>query len=164
MKIREQKNKKTKYKVLRHFYWFSSKLEESYTRTMKKDLQRNRYFSKVALLCILRMLFWYGKYLEYELKQKKLTKAVRIMITFSDYRAHTSPLFKSVNLLKLLDIVKLHTGIFMLCYSNGLLPVNFDQFFGKINIVFMPMIRGCGVKINNTCVTYTPYQLLNFII
>ena len=53
-------------------------------------------------------------------------KAIRI-ITFSDYRAHTSPLFnKMLNLLKLLDIVKLHTGIFMLCFCNGLLPVKLN--------------------------------------
>ena len=42
-------------------------------------------------------------------------KAIRI-ITFSDYRAHTSPSLKMLNLLKLLDIVKSHTGIFMLCF------------------------------------------------
>ena len=62
-------------------------------------------------------------------------KAIRI-ITFSDYRAHTSPLFiKMLNLLKLLDIVKLHTGIFMLCFCNGLLPVDFDHFFSEIKCI-----------------------------
>jgi hypothetical protein len=38
-------------------------------------------------------------------------KAVRIM-TFSEYRSHTSPLFKRLNLLKLIDIVYLDTSFF----------------------------------------------------
>ena len=39
-------------------------------------------------------------------------KAIQI-ITFSDFRAHTSPLFKRLNLLKLPDIVYLNTALFM---------------------------------------------------
>ena len=59
-------------------------------------------------------------------------KAIRI-ITFSDYRAHTSLLFKELNLLKFVDIVNLYTAIFMLQYSQDCLPPDFDGLFTSIN-------------------------------
>ena len=46
-----------------------------------------------------------------------------------------------LNLLKLLDIVKLHTGIFMLCFCNGLLPVDFDHFFSEIKCIHVHYTR-----------------------
>lgn len=55
-------------------------------------------------------------------------KALRV-ITFSDYRAHTTPLFKMHNVLKFVDIVKFYNGIFMFSYSTGLLPADFNDFF-----------------------------------
>ncbi len=63
------------------------------------------------------------------------------VITFSDYRAHTSPLFKSLNLLKFPDIVKLYTGVFMLQYSKGSLPVDFDNLFTEIKNVHQHSTR-----------------------
>ena len=39
-------------------------------------------------------------------------KAIRI-ITFSDFRAHTSPIFKQLSLLRLCDVVELQTALFM---------------------------------------------------
>jgi hypothetical protein len=74
------------------------------------------------------------------------TKAVRV-ITFSDYRAHTSPLFKS--LLKFPDIVKLYTGVFMLQYSKGSLPVDFDNLFTEIKNVHQHSTR-----LASTTITY----------
>ena len=58
-------------------------------------------------------------------------KAVRI-ITFSDFLAHTSPLFKELNLLKFIDIVDFHTALFMFRYSRGNLPGNFDGYFNLV--------------------------------
>ena len=59
-------------------------------------------------------------------------KALRI-ITFSNFSAHTSPIFKLYNLLKFSDIVKFYTAIFMHQFSSGKLPTNFDDFFSLIN-------------------------------
>ena len=59
-------------------------------------------------------------------------KAIRIM-TFSDYQAHTSPLFKELNLLKFVDIINLYTAMFTLQYGKGSLPPDFDGFFNLIN-------------------------------
>ena len=98
-------------------------------------------------------------------------KAVRI-ITFSDFLAHTSPLLKELNLLKFIDIVDLHTAVFMFQYSGGNLPCNFNGYFNLVcNTHFydtrtaskttfsLPLIRTnhgllnirfCGPKIWNT--------------
>ena len=59
-------------------------------------------------------------------------KAIRI-ITFSEYRSHTSPLFKRLNLLKLIDIVYLDTSFFMYQFNNGNLPNNFNDCFTSVN-------------------------------
>ena len=58
-------------------------------------------------------------------------KAVRI-ITFSHFQSHTSPIFKKLNLLKLSDIVKLHTILFMHQYYNDRLPKAFNDFFSLV--------------------------------
>lgn len=59
-------------------------------------------------------------------------KAVRI-ITFSDFHAHTSPIFKALNLLKFYDIVFTYTASFMYQYSKDDLPDNFNEFFVPVN-------------------------------
>ena len=58
-------------------------------------------------------------------------KAIRI-ITFSDFFAHSSPLFKQHNLLKFHDIVTLFTAQFMHHYL-GKLPSNFNNFFMNVS-------------------------------
>ena len=57
-------------------------------------------------------------------------KAIRL-ITFSNFDAHTSPLFAKLNLLKLQDNLKLQTLFFMQQFNTGKLPKIFDSFFVK---------------------------------
>ena len=61
-------------------------------------------------------------------------KALRI-ITFSDFRAHASPLFKRMSLLKLVDIIYLNTALFMYDHKNGNLPDNFNDFFSSVIVL-----------------------------
>ena len=75
-------------------------------------------------------------------------KAVRI-ITFSDYRKHTSSLFKALKLLKFSDIVKFYTGTFMLQYSKGQLPVDFDNLFTEVK-----NIHGYKTRLASEKITY----------
>ena len=58
-------------------------------------------------------------------------KAIRI-ITFSDFRAHTSPIFKQLSLLKLCDVVEHQTALFMYQYNKGILPNLFTYFFTPV--------------------------------
>ena len=55
-------------------------------------------------------------------------KAIRL-ITFSDFDAHTSPLFSQLKLLKLQDHIKLQTLYFMHQFFHDKLPKVFDYFF-----------------------------------
>ena len=50
-------------------------------------------------------------------------------MTSSGYRDYTSPLFKTLKLLRFLDIIYISTASFMLLYGSGNLPADFDDFF-----------------------------------
>ena len=58
-------------------------------------------------------------------------KALRI-ITFSKFQEPSSPLFQFFSILKLVDLISLHTLIFMYQYHNQLLPSTFDNFFTPV--------------------------------
>ena len=54
-------------------------------------------------------------------------------MTFSRFDEHSSPLFKSLEILKFLDLVTFHLAVFMYKYHNQLLPSVFNSFFTKIS-------------------------------
>ena len=62
--------------------------------------------------------------------QRMQKKAIRL-ITFSNFDAHTSPLFAQLKLLKLQDHIKLQTLYFMYQFVTGKLLKIFDSFFIK---------------------------------
>ena len=55
-------------------------------------------------------------------------RAVRV-VTNSKYRAHTDPLFKKLSVLKLNDMYKQQSALFMHDYSNKRLPISFHDFY-----------------------------------
>ena len=55
-------------------------------------------------------------------------KAIRI-ISFSEPKSHSEPLFKSLNLLKLNDVIELQVLSFVYQWSRGLLPPCFSECF-----------------------------------
>ena len=91
------------------------------------------YYSIIYSFLVYGVLIWGNTYKTniqpLVILQKK--KALRI-ITFSDFKAHSSPLFKNLNLLKLPDIIKLYTASFMHQYNKGTLPKNFNNFFTSV--------------------------------
>ncbi len=64
-----------------------------------------------------------------ELLQKK---AIRI-VSNSTYNAHTDPLFKAQNILKVKDIHELHVNNFMYQYHNSHLPTSLSNLFTRNN-------------------------------
>ena len=62
-----------------------------------------------------------------------LQKRAMRLITFSRFDEHSSPLFKSLEIIKFLDLVTFHLAIFMYKYHNQLLPSVFNSFFTKIS-------------------------------
>ena len=53
-------------------------------------------------------------------------------MTRSKYNAHTDPLFKKHNILKLSDLIQLNQTLFVRQYKNGKLPESFFGFFQDI--------------------------------
>lgn len=60
---------------------------------------------------------------------RKLQKKIIRIITFSDYRDHTLPLFKKLSILPIDEINREKTALFMFRYFNKMLPMAFDKFF-----------------------------------
>lgn len=54
--------------------------------------------------------------------------AVRIM-TFSEFRAHSDPLFKQLNLLKFTDNISLQNCLFVYDFLKGHLPKSYTNTF-----------------------------------
>ena len=61
-----------------------------------------------------------------------LQKMAMRIITFSRFDEHSSPLFKSLKIIKFLDLVTFYLAIFMYKYHNKLLPSVFISFFTRI--------------------------------
>ena len=59
---------------------------------------------------------------------EKLQKRIIRIISLSKYNAHTEPLFKSLNILKFHDMLKLNTLKFYYKYNQGILPQYFYSF------------------------------------
>ena len=54
-------------------------------------------------------------------------------MTFSNRDTHTNPLFSQLGLIKLKDLVTIHTAFFMFQYHHNLLSKAFDNFFLRIS-------------------------------
>jgi hypothetical protein len=50
-------------------------------------------------------------------------------MTFSKFDEHSSPIFKSLKIIKLCDLVTLHIAIFMFNFHHQMLPPAFELFF-----------------------------------
>lgn len=96
------------------------------------DVLSMLYYSLVYPYLIYGIVVW-GHTYESTIKpllilQKKL---IRIM-TFSNFKAHTNPIFLKLKLLKLPELVYLYTGLFMYDLYSGNLPTLFTSYFTQI--------------------------------
>ena len=67
-------------------------------------------------------------------------RAVRI-ITFSEYNCHSSPLFRKLKILKVIDLLYLYCALFMYDYYSNRLPLIFNDFFKSIDKVHQYQTR-----------------------
>ena len=93
----------------------------------------NLYYALVYPYLIYGIIIW-GQTYESTIKplfilQKKL---VRLM-TFSDFNAHSNPIFSKLKILKLPDLVFLQTALFMYDFHSGNLPVSFSLYFTQVH-------------------------------
>ena len=67
------------------------------------------------------------KYLSFEIR--KLQKKIIRIISFSDFRDHTSPLFKNLFILPIDDLNNEATPLFAFKFFTKALPATFNHFF-----------------------------------
>ena len=83
-------------------------------------------------------------------------KAVRI-ITSSKHDAHTSVLFHQLSILKLSDLVSMHTVLFMFDFYNNTIPSSFSNFFTSIRKVY-----NYNTRLSLSLAFYTPAIRTNY--
>ena len=102
---------------------------------VSRKVRNNLYYALLHPFCIYGLVTWGNTYeatiLPLFILQKKL---VRIM-TFSKFDDNSSPLFKSLRIVKLFDLVSIQTAIFMYNFHHSLLPSVFDSFFVDVSKV-----------------------------
>ena len=77
-------------------------------------------------------------------------------MTFSKFDDHSSPLFKSLRIVKLFDLVSIETAIFMYKFQHSFLPSVFDSFLLML-IKFINIIHDL-LLINHT--TFPELELI----
>ena len=66
-------------------------------------------------------------------KISRLQKPALRIITFSEFRAHSEPLFKQLEILKFSDSISVHNCSFVYDYFNNNLPHSFSNTFFRVN-------------------------------
>ena len=100
----------------------------------------NLYYALIYPFITYGLIIWGNVYSSTVKPLIILQKKVVRIITFSKFDAHSSSLFKQLNIIKLTDLVNLHVVLFMYKYHNNLLPPTFDNFFTPV----------CNVHSQNT--------------
>ncbi len=90
------------------------------------NVRRNLYFTLIHSRINYGIHIW-GNSSSIE-KVYKIQKRALRTIHKTTFRSHTEPLFKSSNILKVSDIYKLQTSLFMYDFNNNLLPPSFSDF------------------------------------
>ena len=115
---------------------------------------RSIYFALIHIHLSYGILAW-GNSTSVNKLFKLQKRAVRI-IMHMPYRAHTDPLFKSLNILKIHDLYKLQVSLFAHDYVNNRLPNSFHQFYPN------PRISEVETRSMNSLRLYIPRARTNF--
>ena len=109
-------------------------------------LSKIRYFVNISVLIQLyySMIFpflsygvttWGNTYQTTLNSLIKIQKKAMGIMTFSDYKAHSSPLFSRLKILKFLDLIFIKNAQLMHDYYNNKLPIAFNNLFMSISSV-----------------------------
>ena len=96
-----------------------------------KDILRSLYFSLFHSHLTYGLSVWGTSNNEYLSKLTLLQKKIVRSITFSDFYAHTSPLFKNLNILKLPDLYTYKIGSLMWDLDHNQLPDSLSTLFTR---------------------------------
>ena len=75
---------------------------------------------------------WTPKLLSVTDKISRLQKSAMRIMTFSEFKAHSEPLFKQLEMLKFTDNITLYNCVFVFDYLHGNLPESFLETFHRI--------------------------------
>ena len=75
---------------------------------------------------------WSTKLLSVITKITRLQKSAMRIMTFSEFRAHSEPLHKKLNILKLSDSIRLSNCLFVYDYLHGNLPDSYTNTFIRL--------------------------------
>ena len=92
----------------------------------------NLYYALIHPFLIYSLIAW-GHTYETTLKPIYiLQKRAARIITSSSFFEHTSPIFKSLKIVKFFDLIKFTTSVFMYKFNKNLLPPIFSDFFTTV--------------------------------
>lgn len=97
--------------------------------TVTKHILLNLYYSLIHPYLTYGLVAWGNTYNTTLQPLLNLQKKVIRLMTFSQFREHSNPLFYELNILKINDLVKFQTAIFMYDYHHGNLPDVFNTYF-----------------------------------
>ena len=147
----------------RHIQYISKKISKGVgiIKKIRPFLNRstlvNLYYAFIYPFLSYCIHVWGSTHAVHLTKLKVLQKLVVRIIAGVPFRAHTSPLFKTLKLLKFDYIFILNIGIFMYKYNHKLLPSIFNSFFkrnsefheyetSKRNMLIIPFCRTNRIK------------------
>ena len=96
-------------------------------RNLLMQLYYGQFFSRISYACQI-----WGQCLNEKSQTFLLQKKAIRIITFSDFAAHTSPLFKTLNIVKLPDLIKMQNLLFIHNVMNDKVPSYFHDCVHKI--------------------------------
>jgi hypothetical protein len=101
---------------------------------------------------------WSTKLLTVTDRVTRLQKSAMRIMTFSDFRAHSEPLFKKSNILKLDDNIKLTNCLFVYDFLKGNLPISYNETFVRLKDT-----TNCSTRQACTGMLHIPrYKTTNF--
>ena len=93
------------------------------------------YYALIYPFLIYGIIAWGNTYSTTLKPLYVLQKKALCLMTFSKFHEHSSPLFKTLNIIKLHDLVSYQIAIFMYRYKNRLLPLVFNNLFTEVSEV-----------------------------
>ena len=96
---------------------------------LNTDILISIYYSLIYSFIIYGIEIWGQTYVSYLKPISTLLKKTVRIVTFSDYRCHSEPIFKLLNLLKFSDLISLSLLKFVFRWKNKLLPACFSNYY-----------------------------------
>ena len=102
---------------------------------------------------------WSTKLLSVTDRVTRLQKSAMRIMTFSEFRAHSEPLHKKLNILKLDDNIKMINCLFVYDFLKGNLPISYNETFLRLK----DTATNCSTRQACTGMLHIPkYKTTNF--